>query len=217
MPKKLSRLGLIGDIHAEDVLLERALACLEARKVEAIATTGDIADGRGSVDECCALLESRKVIAVCGNHDRWLLGGTVRDLPDATVLETISVSSRTFLKGLPGMVELETVRGRALLCHGLGPNDMAKVSPDDFGYALDSNEDLQTLLRCGYYRWVMNGHSHRGMIRRVSNLTILNAGTLLPDHESMFLEINFEAGEVFKYSFDGTGNVIERPERSILT
>jgi len=38
--------------------------------VELIVATGDIADGVGSVDVCCALLEDRGVVTVRGNHVR---------------------------------------------------------------------------------------------------------------------------------------------------
>jgi len=109
----LRRLGLIGDIHAEDVLLERALNFLEARKLEIIATTGDLADGNGSVNKCCELIESRKVMTVRGNHDRWLLAGTSRSLPGATPVHALSPEARAILERLPRMVELSTIAGRA--------------------------------------------------------------------------------------------------------
>ncbi len=38
------------------------------------------------------------------------------------------------------MVELNVTDSLALLCHGIGPNDIAKVGPDDFGYAIDTND-----------------------------------------------------------------------------
>jgi len=73
-------------------------------------------------------------VAVCGNHDRWLLAGTGRHLPHATAWADVSDESRAFLHRLPRMVEMATTKGRALLCHGLGRNDMAKVGPDDYGF-----------------------------------------------------------------------------------
>jgi predicted phosphodiesterase len=149
MTKRFRRIGLIGDIHAEDKLLELTLNFLESRSVELVTATGDVADGTGSVDRCCSLLSLRKVVAVCGNHDRWLLAGVARDPPDATPTDAVTLDSRRIHPQLPEMVEFDTVRGRALLCHGLGLNDMAKVGPDDFGYALEANDDLQNLLRRG--------------------------------------------------------------------
>jgi predicted phosphodiesterase len=212
MSTNYRRIGFIGDIHAEDEMLERALDVLGSRGVELVAATGDIADGAGSVDRCCALLESRRVVTVRGNHDRWLVAGTVRDLPDATPIDRVTAESRRWLAELPEMVELDTVGGRALLCHGLGPNDMAKVGPHDFGYALDANDDLQDLLRGGVYRWILNGHSHQRMVRDIGGVTLINAGTLARHQEPCFLELDFEAGSGLVFMFDSSGRVGTAPE-----
>jgi len=206
------RIGVIGDIHAQHVRLASALARLEERGVELVLATGDIADGAGSVDECCKLLEAHGVVTVCGNHDRWLLAGTARDLHEATALSDLSEDSRAFLTRLPRMVELATSSGTALLCHGLGPNDMAKVGPDDFGYALATNDELQKLLQNRYFRWVINGHSHRQMVRPFSGMTIINAGTLRP-HSPCFLEIDFEREVVLVFEFAPDGSIAPVPSR----
>ena len=211
----VGRIGVIGDIHAQHVRLASALAALEERGVELVLATGDIADGSGSVEECCRLLEAHGFVTVCGNHDRWLLAGTARDLHEATVLADLSENSRAFLARLPRMVELATARGTALLCHGLGPNDMSKVGPDDFGYALATNDELQNLLRNGYFRWVINGHSHRQMVRPFPGMTIINAGTLRP-HSPCFLEIDFEQEVVSVFEFAADGSITPVPARIAL-
>lgn len=210
------RIGLIGDIHAEDQRLERALSVLEARGVELIAATGDIGDGPGSLDRCCQLLESHRVLAVRGNHDRWLLAGTARDLPHATPPEDVADATRTMLAGLPLTAEIDTVAGRALLCHGVGSNDMARVMPGDLEYAIAANTDLQDLVRGGDYRWILNGHSHRRLIRHFAGLTLINAGTLLRHHDPCFLELDFAAGAGLAYGFDPDGEVAPAPERLSL-
>jgi predicted phosphodiesterase len=82
---------------------------------------------------------------------------------------------------------------------------MAKVGPDDFGYALDANDDLQNLLRFGGYRWILNGHSHRRMVREFNGVTLINAGTLMRRQEPCFLELDFEnaSGLIFKFAENG--------------
>jgi predicted phosphodiesterase len=207
----LRRLGAIGDIHAEHVWLEQAIEVLERRGVDRIVATGDIADGIGSVDRCCELLATHDVIAVGGNHDRCFLADTMRHLPNATPLATVSESTRAFLAGLPKMVELPTVSGVALLCHGIGENDMARVKPDDFGYALETNDDLQELIRERRFRWVINGHSHRRMVRAFPGVSIINAGTLLRDHSPCFLDIDFVARKVAVFEFSADGSLGEVP------
>jgi predicted phosphodiesterase len=211
MSNAIERLGVIGDIHAEHTYLKEAIAVLEGRGLELLIATGDIADGPGSVDLCCQLLEDHHVVTVCGNHDRWLLAGTARKLPDATNPASVSKRSRQFLETLPRMVELNTASGLALLCHGLGTNDMAKVGADDFGYALESNDDLQNLLRNRYFRWVINGHSHRRMLRAFPGLSIINAGTLKRAHSPCFLEIDFVQKSISVFEFAGDGTVSHPP------
>jgi len=211
MTKPIERVGVIGDIHAEHVSLMRAIRVLEDRGVELLLATGDVVDGAGAVDECCELLASHGVITVAGNHDRWLLAGTARDLPDATEPSSVSERSHAFLRSLPRMVELKTVSGLALLCHGLGPDDMAQVRPEDTGYALECNDELQSLIRDGSFRWVLNGHSHRRMVRAFPGITIINAGTLLRGHSPCFLEVDFRQAKVLVFELGTHASLAQPP------
>ena len=196
---------MVGDVHAQHDYLDRAVAFFESRSVDLIACTGDIADGVGSVDACCELLEAKHVAVVRGNHDRWLLTGQARGLPNATAPESITSRSRSFLEHLPVTLEFPTIGGRALLCHGLGANDMSKVGPDDYGYALDSNTELQRILSGQGYRWILNGHSHRTMVRHIGHITIINAGTLLRNQSPCILEVDFGSNAATVFHFDTEG------------
>jgi predicted phosphodiesterase len=215
MSVRYGRVGLIGDIHAEDALLERALEFLAERSVEMVASTGDVVDGEGSVDRCCALLEARRVVVVRGNHDRWFSKRTLRELPLATAPAQVASRSDDLLASLPETVDLETVAGRALLCHGIGRNDMSKVTPDDFGYAIEANADLQRLVREGTYRWVLNGHTHRRMVRHFGGLTLINAGTLARDFDPCFLELDFAAALARVFLFRPDGQIVAGEELSL--
>jgi predicted phosphodiesterase len=206
------RIGFIGDIHCEDVLLEAALDLLAARGVEVVAAAGDLADGPGSLERCCELITSRSVLTVKGNHDRWLLEGFGRDLPEATPLEAVTPACRRVLAGLPRVAELATVSGRALLCHGLGANDMAKVGPEDYGYALRANDDLQRLRESMRYRWILNAHIDRPMVREFEGLTIINGGTLARDREPCCLELDFLGLVARIFRFDPQGQVMPEVE-----
>lgn len=73
---------------------------------------------------------------------------------------------------------------------------MASVKPDDFGYALESNVELQQLVAEGAIRVVLNGHTHRAMVRTFGQLTIVNAGTLFREHEPGYVVVDFSDGEV---------------------
>jgi predicted phosphodiesterase len=170
MAQPLRRLGLIGDIHAEDAKLRVALAALGRERLDGVLAVGDIADGQGSVVECCRLLRGAGATVVRGNHDRWLLAGQLRDLPHATALDGLDAETTAFLSSLPATRRLDTALGPLLLCHGMGENDMSSVGEDDFGYALETNDVLQRLLAAKDVAIVVSGHRHRPMVRKVEGL-----------------------------------------------
>lgn len=187
----LQRVGIIGDPHGEAELLRVALEFLRAQNPDALLCTGDVIDGGTNVNACVELLQAENVQTVRGNHDRWLFQMPEPErlqLPGAAPRESVTSQTRDFLLALPPTREFTTVAGPLLLCHGLGDNDMAKLTPDDYGYAIEANAELQTLLRAPY-RFAVGGHTHTRMVRRFANLntggdfTFINAGTLLSTHE----------------------------------
>jgi len=197
----IRRVGLIGDLHAEHEALELVLAQLRRLGAETLLQVGDIADGPGDLSRTVALLSEHQVLAVRGNHDRWLLGNQLRDLPYATPFADASPEVVAYLSALPVTREFHSPRGQVLLCHGLGINDMVGVKPEHEGYALASNSELQQLIRERRYRFVLNGHTHRAMLRTFGPLSIINAGTLLRDdvRERSFTFVDFERGELLRY------------------
>ena len=196
----LHRVGLIGDVHAEDSFLEIALHFLQSRNVDAMLCTGDIADGPDDVNRCCELLQQFDVQVVHGNHDRWILANEMRHLPNANFLVDLSDATRDYLGNLSSVLPFETVAGELLLCHGLGFNDMARLTPDDHGYALEMNKELQQILR-SRFRFVVGGHTHKRMVRKIGDVTFINAGTLFHKHSPCFALIDFGEGEVQFFDF----------------
>ncbi len=192
----LRRVGLIGDIHCEVARLKQVIDLFRCSEVETVLAVGDIADGPGDLTETCELLEKAGALVVAGNHDRWLLAGEMRDLPDATPVDAVTEHARRYLSALPKTRMFESPRGSVLLCHGLGEDDMASVRPADEGVALHSNTALCELLKNRSARFVINGHSHRPMLRTIDGLTIMNAGTLHPKHRPVCSIADFEAGHV---------------------
>jgi len=199
----LRRAGLIGDIHCEVVRLKRVIEHFRSAGVDSVLAVGDIADGPGDLTEACAVLQAEGALVVAGNHDRWLLSGEMRDLPDATKPESVSAEAHGYLSALPKTRLLESARGSVLLCHGLGEDDMASVRPDDDCDALRANAAFLRLLGARRARYVINGHSHRPMLRTIDGLTILNAGTLHPRHRPVCSIADFEQGEVQVYDLRG--------------
>lgn len=197
--RSVSLVAAIGDIHEEDVLLQHVLEFLVPIAPDVIVAVGDIVDGPGDGGaRCCELLADRGVEVVRGNHDRWLLEEAATWSEDARNASIVV----DFLEALPAIREYQTELGKILLCHGLGPHDMNRLLPDDYGYALESNDELQKLLRSKEYRYVVNGHTHHRMVRDFGGVTVINTGTLRRDHDSCFAILDFGARIVTFYDID---------------
>ena len=77
MTRLLSLVGLLGDIHAEDRLLEQALGVFRETGVTDVLCVGDVVDGEGDPNRCFDLLQDHGVICVAGNHERWMLSNDI--------------------------------------------------------------------------------------------------------------------------------------------
>lgn len=212
----LKRIGAIGDVHADDESLAAVLGFLQVRAIDRILAVGDIVDGKGNAGRCCDLLQEAQVAVVRGNHDRWFLQGTQRQLPDATPETGFSPAHLHFLETLPRILSFETAAGRLLLCHGMATNDMVGVTPDDFGYSLECHLELQALIKGGEFRFIVNGHTHRRMVRTFGRLTVINAGSLMTAQQPGFLVIDFEAGSVQCYNLGAGGAIAPAETLSLL-
>lgn len=195
----LTRIGVVGDVHAESHYLEAVLAFLQDQHFPVVLCVGDIVDGRGNVNQCCQLLQQYHVRTVRGNRDRWFSNNHARQLPEATQSADVEPFAQEFIANLPITQDFKTISGDLLLCHGIGANDMGRVNAHDIGYALESNLELQELLQSGRYHFLINGHTHRRLVRRFGKLVLINAGTLKHDHNPCFLIADFESKAVQYY------------------
>ena len=216
--ERVQRIGLIGDVHTERARLRGVLAHFAGLQLDLITCTGDVPDGphdAREVDACVSLLRDARVVTVSGNHERWLQDDEMRDLPGATHGDELQPETLAWLAALPHRVELATPHGLALLCHGLDDDDMAGVKPHDHGYALDTNDALQALVRAGRHRYVLNGHTHWPMVRVFGALTVVNAGTLLGSQNSCCAVLDFVARVARYHAVDEHGAVSAEPEREL--
>lgn len=204
------RIGLLGDVHQQDAALGQALSHLARIGVDTILCTGDIADGMGSLERCCGLLRDAGVQVVRGNHDRWLLKGTVRDLQHAFPYDALAYPEREYLKSLPATRDVSTVAGGLLLCHAMGEDDMGGLNPWDDGYALESNSELQRILARPRWKVVVAGHTHHRMARAIGGVVFVNPGTLLPlDGRGPEFAVVDLAAQVVRFFEVGPGGVGE--------
>jgi len=190
------RIGFVGDVHAEDAALEAVLDFFRQSGIRTVLCTGDVMDGWGNAERCCALLRQSEIATVLGNHDEWFLRGESRDLPEATPVGSLSAPSQAFVQGLPRTLRYATPFGSAVLCHGLGENNDASVEKSDAGETITNNAELQRLIADPAVQIVLNGHTHEAMVRHFEGLTIVNAGSLHRDYEPVFLIVDFASGAV---------------------
>jgi putative phosphoesterase len=201
----LRRIGVLGDVHAEERRLGHALEWIHGQSVDAIICTGDVADGPGSVDVCCELLQQAAVATVRGNHDRWLLTDRVRELPNAHRVSEIGDAARDFLESLPRTLRFETTAGALLLCHGVCQNDLRKVWPGTQRMPVERSPELDTVLAEGGTRIVVNGHMHYRVLIDFPELLLINAGTLAARHRPGVSILDLEAGHVWAHEFEDSG------------
>lgn len=204
----LRRVGIIGDPHAEDELLDAAICFLRRENVDAILCTGDIVTGAGDANRCCHLLIENDVPTVRGNHDRWFLtSGYAEMFADSTPPESLNAKARAFLATLPPTRRFETVHGSLQLAHGTDSDDMRGVYPGDGRWVLEANPLLRRLYAENVYRVLVGGHTHARMLRQFDHLTLLNAGTLRRERSPGFLVADFAAETVQTYLFDNLGTI----------
>jgi predicted phosphodiesterase len=210
----LARIGVIGDVHAEDRLLAAVLHFLNGQRPDALLCTGDIVSGPGDPVACWKLLRDNQVHVVRGNHDRWhtergnqepvsALAEALRAV--APLVHEPAMFDR-WLASLRRTILLETVAGPLLLCHGLGENDMARLMPDETGYALENNLPLWKLLAEHPNGLVVCGHSHHRLVRRFEDTVIVNAGCLLRQHQPccLLLDLGERVAKFYDLGEDGT-------------
>jgi predicted phosphodiesterase len=192
------KIGAIGDVHAEDELLALALVTLRAEGATTILCVGDIVDGLGDVDRCVALLAEAGALAVRGNHDRWLVEKKMRDIPTWTQPESITAASHAWLAALPAIRTVPTPLGALMLCHGVGDDDMTRVTPDVSDWILDGIESFDEIKRDERIAVVVCGHTHERMVRSFrrapagGRLLWLNPGTLKRTNEPGFALFDLE-------------------------
>lgn len=196
------RLGLIGDVHAEDERLAATLDALHQQGVDSVLCTGDVVDGYGDPNRTCALLEEHGVLCVRGNHDRWIQEPTMRNLPNAHRMTELTPEAIAFLKGLPVTRTLDVKGGVLLLCHGVGADDMQQLKPTDHGYAISSNDALMKVLFDPRFRYMVGGHTHVPMVRELPRgggappLVVVNPGTLFRDDDPGYFVLDTDEGRV---------------------
>ena len=214
MTTAIETCGIIGDVHGEDAALEAVLEFLDSQgPLDALLCTGDLPGkkGIGNTDRCCRLLLESGVQTIRGNHDRWYKENeSIRNLIGDD--NAVSKEMQSFLGDLPPLREFETPCGSLLLCHGIARDDMSGIYPGGNDDAI--SRTLESYGLPGKFSFMVNGHTHRRMIRPLHNLTIINAGSLRWEENPGFLIADFNAAKIhlfdltpFTYQITSAGSV----------
>ncbi len=210
------RLGLVGDVHAEDERLRVVLDALAAMRVDRILCTGDLVDGEGDVDRACALVAERGILTARGEHDRWIREDTHREIAHAHRMTSLAPASIELLKSLPPTVTLETPRGKLLLCHGVGTSDTRALGPNDGARSISSNDELLNVLFDPTIAIMIGGHTHVPYVRRFERapgqtaLFIVNPGTLARGDAPGFATLDLAAWRVDFYALGDALRVVPK-------
>ena len=196
------RIGLIGDVHAEDDLLKAVLEFFARERISTVLCVGDLADGQGDIDRCIELLKKHNVVCVRGNHDRWLLAGTMRDLEDTQLLDNLAPRTREYLDSLPATCEVTTPQGLLLLCHGLGREDMLFTN----GINDLARENPRRLGIPKRARFIVLGHTHSRWAGTLGDISVINAGTLRRSDCPCFAVLELGDGRAVVQFFDVDAN-----------
>ena len=175
-------LGLIGDVHGNDVALAAVLAAARAAGAEALLVTGDLVGYYHRPAAVLDLLDAWPYHVVRGNHEDML----ARSRTDATALSAVERKYGSGLRtalgelapaqldrlcGLPHPLELDLGGRRILLCHGAPWDNDCYVYPD-------AAADILQRCAAGGHDLVVLGHTHYAMMHRIGATTIVNPGSV---------------------------------------
>jgi predicted phosphodiesterase len=212
--RPLSRIGVLGDVHAEDDNLALAIDTLTEAGAQRLVCVGDVADGMGDLDRTIALLEDAGVTTIAGNHERWFLQDTMRDLRNVQHRGAHPHAARA-LELNPPLLELATTQGAMLVCHAVGFDDMTVLddrTPIEMARWMPEFVALEAAAR---FRFVVAGHTHRFFVRRFPGFVWINAGTLKRDDDPCFVLVDLApedggAGVVHHFVIDVDRSVMHR-------
>ena len=202
--KGIGKLGIIGDVHAEDVRLESSLRFLVNQGCAKIVCTGDIIDGPGCPNRSVELLKAFEVVTVRGNHDRWIIENKARHVKNAHNIKDLSRSTLDYLNLLPSQAKFLFGKIRVLLCHGVGKNDLKKVWPGTRQFAALKSRELDRIICEENFDDMINGHIHFRTMVHFKKLTLINAGTISGEFSPGCTLVDFDEKVINGFLFEGS-------------
>ena len=176
------RILLISDIHGNYEALQSVLKVPH----DMVICLGDIVDYGPDPDRCIDVLRAREISTIRGNHDNAVAfkvdcqcGYRYKHLSIATREYTWKILDRSeieYLQKLPLLIK-EEIEGKKLYMTHASPRSMFEyIKPET------SDEEIQVMIKEAMEpveaEFLLVGHSHIPMNRKLGNLTIINPGSV---------------------------------------
>lgn len=214
MKDTLTKIGIIGDVHCEDFLLQKVIEYMNIVKVDEILCTGDISNESGDILQCCNLLNKQGVKTVRGDHDLLRL----RELQSSSGIPTMQMEKQIFfcLSELPVMYEFTSLVGPGLLYHGFGNNDIThtildknEVKEEEFSDSKNfiTEQEIDKLASEKSYSLIISGHTQEWNCRTISKCLRVDAGTLHSDTNPCFSIIDLQNKFIEYYVLNRDGSI----------
>jgi putative phosphoesterase len=175
-------LGLLGDIHGNDLALEAVLTAAGKEGVQELLITGDLVGYYFAPQRIMAMLRPWKSRIVRGNHEDMLK--RVREDPSLLAplearygsglriaRDALDPTDADMLCNLPHPDEIKIDSRRILLCHG------APWDNDEYIYPDASETTLRRCCESGHDIVVL-GQTHYPMVKRIGSTVIVNPGSV---------------------------------------
>ena len=180
------KIGVFADVHNNAVALDAVLRTLEDEGCEVLACAGDIIGiGPWPEETVQRLMRIPNLIAVRGNHERYLLEGMPATYPNDEGMDEaemayhrwehsrLSAASIAFLRALPDRADLEA-HGRRIAVMHYGMDCDRRLGP----FTPQPDEDDLCRLFPDAQDAVLYGHDHARSIRRAGETWFVNCGAL---------------------------------------
>jgi putative phosphoesterase len=172
------KLGVIADIHGNELALAAVMADLSRNTVDAIIQLGDAFNGPGNPTGVAELLSSREIIHIAGNGERMILatdGDSSRSAQFAR--SQLSVKQLEWIRSWPSRYRTD----QFVACHGSPRSDTEYLLEEvEAGTTtLRPLSKIQESLGQAVASLILCGHSHIPRLVRVSSeILVLNPGSV---------------------------------------
>ena len=177
------KIGLISDVHAASTPLLEALTIFAREGVETILCAGDVAGYGTELEPVVDLLNGCHCRVVLGNHDLWRLSDFI-DQADGP--------AESFLRSLPGVIELSMERKHVYMVHGSPPRslmDGIRLLDENAGLISTQKDFWDDYLSRFPFDVLVVGHTHQVFAERLGDVLVINPGSTLFNHTCAILTL----------------------------